>query len=519
MKIAILAVAEQGEKLGKKISSALGEHETNLFLVDKSLGKFVGRIFKKYDALVFIMALGIVVRVISKYIKSKKTDPAVVALDEKGNFAISVVSGHSFRMNVQGANDLARLIAQRTGAIPVVTNASGIEKNLYVGIGARKKIDKESVIAAIAHAFEKAGLNLKNIKTIATVNSKAKERGILEAAKELGVPLLSIEKSRIKEVESNFERSDYVREKIGVGCVAEPCAVLACKASKLTQKKIKFKGVTVAIASAQDSIHTDGREKLAGEVPTNAEEGKIFLIGIGPGSKEHMTPRAIEAIKSADVVVGYETYLKLVEDFLAGKEVISGGMTREVERARAAVQKVQEGKKVALVSGGDPGIYAMASVVFEFLKEKNIEVDIEIVPGITAANAAAALLGSPLGHDFAVISLSDLLTPWEAIERRLTKAAQADFVIVLYNPKSKGRERQIEKAVKILKKYRKASTPVGIVKSAMREGESVVVTTLNKMLDCEMDMLTTIIVGSSETFVFNNKMITPRGYKSKGRVK
>lgn len=505
MKIAILAVTNQGKLLGKKISSALKEHKTSLFLVDKHLGEFVGRIFKKYDALVFIMALGIVVRVISKYIESKKTDPAVVALDEKGNFAISVLSGH------REANGLARKIAECMGAAPVITTASDL-KNLYVGVGARKSVSRESVIAAITHAFDKAGLSLKNIKAVATLDSKAKESGIRDAAEELGVPLLSIEKSRIKEVEENFERSDYVKRKIGVSCVAEPCAVLACVSkykgvaptsrysenAKLIQKKVKFKGVTVAIA-----------EELG------LGTKKISLVGIGPGSREHMTSKAVEAIKSADVVVGYETYLRLVKDFLAGKDVISSGMTRELERAKAAVEKAKQGKKVALISGGDPGIYAMASVVFEFLKEENADLDIEVIPGITAASAAAALLGSPLGHDFAVISLSDLLTPWGVIEKRLSSAAQSDFVVVLYNPKSKGREWQIEKAVEILKKYRKASTPVGIVRNAMREGESVVVTTLDKMLECKMDMLTTVIVGSSETFVFKSRMITPRGYKSK----
>ncbi len=511
MKIAILVVTKRGEELGKKISSALGEHETVLLAADKHLGEFVGRIFKKYDALVFVMALGIVVRVISEHIKNKKTDPAVVALDEKGSFAISVVSGH------HGANNLAKLIAQRIGAVPVVTTASESEKNLCVGIGARKNIDKESVIAAVAHAFDKSGLNPKNIKAVATINSKAREEGILEAAKELGAPLLAIEKSRIKEVESNFERSDYVKRKVGVGCVAEPCAVLAAKNAKLIQKKMKFKGVTIAIA--EDLGLGTRRASTKCEARRSAEKGKIFLVGIGPGSKEHMTPKAFDAIKNADVIVGYETYLNFVRDFLAGKEIVSKGMGQEIERARVAVQKAQEGKKVAIVSGGDPGVYAMASVIFEYLKEKSAGIDAEVIPGITAASAAAALLGSPLGHDFAVISMSDLLTPWKVIEKRVAGAARSDFIIVIYNPKSSGRKWQIKKTHRILMKYKKADTPVGIVRNAMREGERVTVTTLEKMLDCEMDMLTTVIVGSSETFVFGDRMITPRGYKSKGRMK
>lgn len=247
--------------------------------------------------------------------------------------------------------------------------------------------------------------------------------------------------------------------------------------------------------------------------------GKIFLVGIGPGSKEHITPRAVQALMEAGVIIGYETYLELVREFLAGKEVISRKMMQEVERAELAVEKAREGKSVALVSSGDPGVYAMASMVFEYLKEKNISLDVEVVPGITAANAAAALLGSPLGHDFAVISLSDLLTLWEVIEKRLESAAKGDFVVVLYNPKSKGRTQQIEKAQEILLKHRSPSTPVGIVRNAMREGESVVVTTLEKMLAYEIDMLTTIIVGNSESFVHDGKIVTPRGYKGKYELK
>jgi precorrin-3B C17-methyltransferase len=240
--------------------------------------------------------------------------------------------------------------------------------------------------------------------------------------------------------------------------------------------------------------------------------GKIFLVGIGPGKREHMSLRAIDAIKEADVIVGYRTYLGLVKDLIKEKEVIPRGMKQEVERAKLAVEKALEGKKVAVISSGDPGVYAMASAVFEYLKERNVSLDVEVIPGITAASAASALLGSPLGHDSAAISLSDLLTPWEVIENRLEEAAKGDFVIVLYNPKSKGRKKQIEKAAEILKKFRKPETPVGIVRNAMREGGSVKITSLEEMLDHEIDMLTTVIVGNSKTFVFNGRMVTPRGY-------
>ncbi|MEE8168683.1 MAG: precorrin-3B C(17)-methyltransferase [Candidatus Hydrothermarchaeales archaeon] len=244
--------------------------------------------------------------------------------------------------------------------------------------------------------------------------------------------------------------------------------------------------------------------------------GKIFLVGIGPGGKAHMTYRAVEAVERAKVVVGYKGYIELLSEFLRGKDVVSMGMGHESDRARIAVDRALAGDDVAVVSSGDPGVYAMGSALLEYMRDSNLAVNVEIIPGVAAANAAAALLGAPLGHDHAVISLSDLLTPWEAIEKRLVCAAEADFVIVLYNPKSKGREWQLKKAVELLRKYRASDTPVGIVKNAMREGEKVKVTTLGEMLEPEVDMFTTIIIGNSESFIHNGKIVTPRGYPKKG---
>ncbi len=226
-----------------------------------------------------------------------------------------------------------------------------------------------------------------------------------------------------------------------------------------------------------------------------------------------MTPKARQAIESADVVIGYKTYIELVQDLIKpGVEVVSGTMGREVDRAKAAVAKALENKAVVVVSSGDPGVYGMAGVVLEAAAFEKAEVPIEIVPGVTAATVAASKLGAPLVTDFAVISLSDLLTPWELIEKRLNAAASADFVIVLYNPQSLGRKKHLAKAHEILLSYRKPGTPVGIVKQAGREGEASVVTTLKAMLDCDVDMVSTIIVGNSTTRVVNQRMVTPRGY-------
>ncbi len=243
--------------------------------------------------------------------------------------------------------------------------------------------------------------------------------------------------------------------------------------------------------------------------------GKLYLVGIGPGSREHITPRAVEAIERSDFIVGYRSYLRQVEDLLSGKQVLASGMRREVERARRAVALALQGRRVALVSSGDPGVYAMASVVFEYLAENRIELEVEVIPGITSALAAAALLGSPLGNDFAVISLSDLLVPWSEIERRLEHAASADFVIVLYNPRSSKRSWQLDRAREVVLRHRSRATPVGLVRNAYREGCEVEVTTLGEMDTSRADMLTTVIVGCSRSFIYAGRIITPRGYKNR----
>ncbi|MGB9915467.1 MAG: precorrin-3B C(17)-methyltransferase [Candidatus Bathyarchaeales archaeon] len=237
------------------------------------------------------------------------------------------------------------------------------------------------------------------------------------------------------------------------------------------------------------------------------------MVGIGPGALEHLTPKAKQAIETADVVIGYRTYIELIQPIIASNaEVVSGFMGREVERARAAVAKALENKRVVVISSGDPGVYGMAGVVLEVVAHEKADVAIEIIPGVTAATAAAAALGAPLVGDFAVVSLSDLLTPWKLIEKRLNAVAKADFVIVLYNPQSKGRKEPLARAHQILLQYRSSDTPVGIVKAVGRDGEKVVITTLESMLDYEIDMATTIIVGNSATQVINGKMVTSRGY-------
>ncbi len=245
------------------------------------------------------------------------------------------------------------------------------------------------------------------------------------------------------------------------------------------------------------------------------------MVGTGPGALDLLTPRAAQTIRTADVIAGYKTYLDLVRDIISpDQEILSSSMMQEVQRCRQAIDVACAGRRVALVCGGDPGIYAMAGLVFELTcrsakDDRDITPHIEVIPGIPALSACAAILGAPLMHDFAAISLSDLLTPWELIEKRLHAAASADFVIVIYNPKSKKRTTQIARARDILLNYRSAKTPVGIVSAATREAESVEITTLNKMLDANINMQSTVIVGNSSTFAWNDHMVTPRGYGGK----
>ncbi|WKZ33426.1 MAG: precorrin-3B C(17)-methyltransferase [Thermodesulfobacteriota bacterium] len=248
-------------------------------------------------------------------------------------------------------------------------------------------------------------------------------------------------------------------------------------------------------------------------------KGAVYIIGIGPGGPGHLTGRALEMIRAADCVVGYTRYVGLVKHLAEGKKVFSTGMTHEVERCAQAIEFAREGKKVAVVSSGDAGIYGMAGLVFELLAASgNGDLEVEVVPGVPAFAAASALLGAPLMHDFASISLSDLLTDWKVIEERLDAAARADFVLVLYNPKSSKRVEGLGKALSIIGRHRKGSTPVGIVRNASRADEDAVLTTLDNVsaLYDRIDMLTILIIGNSSTFLALGRMVTPRGYRLQG---
>ena len=245
------------------------------------------------------------------------------------------------------------------------------------------------------------------------------------------------------------------------------------------------------------------------------KRGVLFLAGIGPGDHKTMTNHCIALFRNCDVVVGYKKYIELAEPFIEKQQVISSGMTQEVERCNKAIQEAAKGKRVALISSGDSGVYGMAGLALEIVNKKKLwdRFAVEIIPGVPVIHAAAARLGAPLMNDYAVISLSDLLTPWEVIEKRLHHAAQSDMVICLYNPKSKKRTIHIKRAKSILLQYRNPDTPVGLARNVGRKGETITLTTVNKMLRYKIDMVTVIIIGNSATRVLNNRMITQRGYR------
>ncbi|MGL6115698.1 precorrin-3B C(17)-methyltransferase [Cetobacterium sp. SF1] len=239
--------------------------------------------------------------------------------------------------------------------------------------------------------------------------------------------------------------------------------------------------------------------------------GKIYVVGIGPGNMQDITIRAYNTLKNVDVIAGYITYIDLVREEFSEKEFYVSGMKKEVERCEQVLEIAKSGKTVALISSGDAGIYGMAGIMLEVAMNSGI--DVEVVPGVTSSVAGASVVGAPLMHDHATISLSDLMTDWDVITNRVDKASQGDFIISLYNPKSRGRVNQIVEAREIMLRHKSENTPVALLRHVGRADQNYTLTTLGDFLNHEIDMFTVVIVGNSKTYVENGKMITPRGYK------
>jgi len=518
------------------------------------------------DALVAFMAAGAAIRLAAPLLAGKRVDPGLVCVDDAGRFAVALTGGHA-----GGANRLAARVAEALGAKPVVTTASdalglpaldqfgadlgfrleeGAElatvaaalvagdpvtllsdqrwplpplpgnvtvaeepvapclvvsdrlvewprpalvyrpPSLLVGVGCSRGAPAEEILDLIDTALADAALAPASVATLASVDAKRDEPGLAAAARARGWPLRFHPAGELAVVPVP-NPSAAAAHAVGTPSVAE-AAALADGRAELVVPKRKTARATVAVARTRP-------------------RGRLYLVGTGPGDTALLPPLARDALARCELVVGLDRYVEGIRGLLRpGTRVAASAVGGEVERARLALAEAAAGTAVALVSGGDAGVYGMASPA---LAEAGADVEVVGVPGVTAALAAAALLGAPLGHDHCAISLSDLLTPWEAIRRRVRAAAEGDFVACFYNPRSAGRDWQLAEARLLLLEHRKPDTPVGVVTDAWRPGQRVTLTTLGELDLAEVGMTTTVVVGSTLTRVVAGRMVTPRGYR------
>ncbi|WP_329010166.1 precorrin-3B C(17)-methyltransferase [Streptomyces sp. NBC_01601] len=522
------------------------------------VGEAVRAAFAECDRLVCFLATGATVRLLAPLLGDKAADPGVVCVDEGGRFAVSLVGGHG-----GGANELARAVGELLGAEPVVTTATdavglaGLDTlglpvegavaavsralldgepvaleaelawplppvpfaeqgaytvrltdravqpgphevllrppSLVVGVGASKGAPAGEVLGLIEEALREAGLSVRSVAELATVDAKSEEPGIVTAAERLGVPLVTYPADELAAV-AVPNPSEAPLAAVGTPSVAEAAALR--NGGELLVPKRKS-AATPAMATCA-VVRRRGR-------------GRLAVVGLGPGARDLLTPRAAAELRRASVLVGLDQYVDQIRDLIRpGTRVLESGLGAEEERARTAVAEARAGHAVALIGSGDAGVYAMASPA---LAEASDDIDVVGVPGVTAALAAGAVLGAPLGHDHVSISLSDLHTPWEVIERRVRAAAEADIVVTFYNPRSRGRDWQLPKALAVLAEHREPGTPVGVVRNASRPDESVRLTTLAGLDPATVDMMTVVTVGNTATRNIAGRMVTPRGYR------
>ncbi|HEX3639655.1 MAG TPA: precorrin-3B C(17)-methyltransferase, partial [Ktedonobacteraceae bacterium] len=407
---------------------------------------------------------------------------------------------------------------------------------LVLGIGCRRGVPFSTLDTFVKETLAEHRIAFQSIAVLATADIKADEAALQMLAQRYGWSFETHAVETLKTTTAIPNPSERVQRLVGTPSVSEAAALLSSNGGELIVPKQKGEGMTLAVArkigselpkapappQGRDTQRAHGKSgpyMTGNELPEQA--GHLAIIGLGPGSRDLIAPYAIQMIQVCDTVIGYRLYIEQIRDLLVGKDVHVSELTHEVERATLAIQLARNGRRVCIVSSGDAGIYGMAGLVLDLLSSLQEEASgdgilseplVEVVPGISALNAAAALLGAPLMHDFAVISLSDLLTPWGTIAQRLSAAATADFVIVLYNPSSRKRHWQLGEARRLLLESRSATTPVGLVCNAYRPGQQVWLTTLEHLLDYKVDMFTTIVIGNSCTRVQQGRMITPRGY-------
>ena len=549
---------------GRRNATYLADVWPEAHLYEGKVKEVLGLAWNECDGIVLFLATGAAVRLVAPLLRSKRRDPGVVTVDDAATFAVALCGGHG-----GGANDLAASVADTLGATPVLTTASdslrvptldslgrdlGIhleegsdlaavgaalvsgEKvrlvserrwpigplpenvartdereapvilisdrleevprpaviyrppSLVAGVGCSRGAGKDEISGLIEASLKDAGLSRNSVATLASIDAKRDEVGLLEAAVALAVPVRFFPAADLSTVKVP-NPSEVVQGAVGTPSVAE--AAVVSSGAQLIVEKRKSANVTVAI----------------GRLPV---KGRLALVSLGPGEDALIPPLAREALASSELVVGLDQYVDRVRHLLRpGTRILTPPLGDEMERAELALSEARAGGSAALVSSGDVGVYAMASPVLEISGD---DVDVVVVPGVTAAQAAASLLGSPLGHDHCAISLSDLLTPWEVIKRRVKAAAEGDFVVSLYNPRSKGRDWQLGKTKEMLLEHRPPDTPVGIVRDAYRPTQRATLTDLTSLRPESVDMLTIVVVGSSQTKIIAGRMVTPRGY-------
>jgi cobalt-precorrin 5A hydrolase/precorrin-3B C17-methyltransferase len=519
------------------------------------------------DQLVVFLATGATVRLIAPLLKDKSTDPGVVCVDEARQFAVALVGGHG-----GGANDLAQEVADALGCEPVITTATdatgvpGLDTwswpvegdvaavsralldgdpvlldmpvthpipplpvingsaggdavpqntpdasvhdarviavtdrvtdadvvvrppSLVLGIGASRGVSLEELDELVTSTLAAHGLSARSVSLVATVDAKADEDAINQMCDATGWTLVT-HPAEVLATADVPNPSQHPQDAVGTPSVAEAAAM---QHGDLIVEKTKSAMATVAVARIK-------------------ARGRLSIVGLGPGARDLLTPRAVEALRASSVWVGLDQYVDQVRDLARpGTRFLETGLGKEEERAHSAVAEAAKGHAVALLGSGDAQVYAMASPALEVAGD---DIDVDVVPGVTAALAAGALLGAPLGHDHASISLSDLHTPWPAIEKRVQAVAEADIVVSFYNPRSKGRDWQLPKALSILSAHRPPTTPVGVVTHASREGQQVHLTTRAE-LDVELvGMYSLVTVGSSQSTVVAGRFVTSRGYR------
>jgi cobalt-precorrin 5A hydrolase / precorrin-3B C17-methyltransferase len=570
--IGVVAATASGRAAAARLSAAWPDEVR--VLTTEGAADGLREAWRTCDAVVSMLAVGATVRVLAPLIGDKAADPAVVCVDESLTFAVAVLGAHrganlladrladvlgcrpvvttaSDRSNVTPLDsygaDLGftvhdpRLLPRVGAAVlsgePVRLDGAGAwplpalppnvspnvspdagagghrilvsdevvaesattlvyrPPSLVVGVGSARGVPAAEVGALIDETLASAGLAAGSVRRLATVDLKADEPGILQVAAERGWEVVTHPAEVLAAVDVP-NPSEVVRAAVGTPSVAEAAALTSARALGRAAELVAVKRTSANATAA---------------VARLTPRGRLSIVGLGPGARDLLTPRAVTVLRRASVVVGLAQYVDQVRDLLRpGTRVVESGLGQEEERARAAVEEASAGHAVALVGSGDAGVYAMAAPALDLAAA---DVDVEGVPGITAALAAANLLGAPLGHDHAYISLSDLHTPWEAIERRVAAAAEGDFTVCFYNPRSRTRDWQLPKALSILAANRPPGTPVGYVRNATREDESVTLTTLAEFDPAVIDMFTVVVVGSSRSRTVAGRFVTPRGYR------